>query len=184
MHSFQELSEEHFFSNQNTWGLAMSAFLSFVAFYRKANGQTAANKCCSYQGLIYESVSVTLCFAETSWWIKSPWPMDIFSEVMWLQERLPDLRRFPWFQEISWIEERLWNMRWGGVKSLGEFRNCWNAGSFGRDGGEGMCGEVNSKSSQHCISISFLFLCFMYFHFLFVFVLHCTLISFLFFCCR
>ena len=37
----------------------MSAFLSFVAFYRKANGQTAANKCCSYQGLIYDSITVT-----------------------------------------------------------------------------------------------------------------------------
>ena len=154
MHSFQELSEEHFFSNQNTWGLAMSAFLSFVAFYRKANGQTAANKCCSYQGLIYESVSVTLCFAETSWWIKSPWPMDIFSEVMWLQERLPDLRRFPWFQEISWIEERLWNMRWGGVKSLGE---CflpsrlliWRILREGWRRGDGWWGEFEIFSALH-----------------------------------
>ena len=53
----------------------------------------------------------------------------------------------------------------------------------GGDGGEGMVGEVISKFLQHCTLIPFLFLCCMYFDFLFVFVMHCTLISFLFLCC-
>ena len=81
---------------------------------------------------------------------------------MWLQERLSDLRRFPWFQEG--LHEFMWNMRWGGVKSLGEFFLAsrlliwWILREGGRRG-DVVWGEFQIFSAMH-------------FDFLFVFVLH------------
>ena len=105
--------------------------MSFVAFYRKPNGQAAFGDI--FRGYVTPG------------------------KANWLEK----ISLIP--GGASWIEESLWNMRWGGVKSLGEFFLAsrlliwWIL----QEGGEGMGGEVNSKFSQHSTLIPF-----------FVFVLH------------
>ena len=170
----------------------MSVSLSFVAFYRKPHGQTAANKCCSYQGLIYDSVSPTKKHSLLCWNVMANKMTladgDIFRGYVTPGKAAPDLRRFARFQQRLCELKRgceTWDeVAWRVKESFFKHLDCWYDGSFGGGWrrGDGRWGDFQVFTALHFDSF-FVFVlhvlwfpfCFcnaLHFDFLFVFVLH------------